>query len=77
MLFRSMSKMRTSGINAEIYPDSTKMKKQMTYADKKGIPFVVIAGEDERTNEKLTVKNMATGEQQSLTIDEAIELISK
>ena len=53
------------------------MKKQMTYADKKGIPFVVIAGEDERTNEKLTVKNMATGEQQSLTIDEAIELISK
>lgn len=74
---KAMSKMRTSGINAEIYPDSTKMKKQMTYADKKGIPFVVIAGEDERTNEKLTVKNMATGEQQSLTIDEAIELISK
>jgi len=68
-----LSKIRKAGINAEIYPDHSKMKKQMTYADKKNIPFVVIVGADEMQSGKLTLKNMQSGEQDKLTIDEIIE----
>ena len=58
---------RKRGIRTEIYPDSVKMKKQMTYANAKGIPFVAIAGENEIGEDKITLKNMLTGEQ--MTID--------
>jgi histidyl-tRNA synthetase len=67
--------MRAAGINAEIYPDATKMKKQMGYADKKGISFVALCGENERNADTVTLKNMSTGEQQTVTIDEAVALI--
>ena len=63
---------RTRGIRAEIYPDAAKMKKQMSYANAKQIPYVVLAGENEMNEKKLTLKNMDTGEQQMLTIDELI-----
>lgn len=66
--------LRKAGVNAELYPDATKMKKQMNYADKKGIPFVVLVGEDEMKSGKLTVKNMNQGNQELITLD---ELISK
>ncbi len=59
--------LRKSGIAAEIFPSSAKMKKQMTYANNKGVPFVVLAGESEIENKVFTLKNMDTGEQKSLT----------
>ena len=68
----SVAKAREAGIRTEIFPDSTKMKKQMSYANAKQIPFVALAGENEMAAGKLTLKNMETGEQQLLTIDELI-----
>ena len=69
MLFRS-------GISAELYPDSAKMKKQMNYANDRNFPFVAIVGESEMEQGTITLKNMATGEQQSLTCDQLIEKFS-
>jgi len=68
-------KVRQSGIAAEIYPDSVKMKKQMSYANSKNIPFVAIIGENEMNEHKLTLKNMVTGDQQLLTADELVAAI--
>ena len=68
-------KVRASGIRAEIYPDATKMKKQMSYANAKQIPFVVLAGESEMAAQKVTLKNMETGEQQLVTTEELINAI--
>ena len=70
-----LAKAREAGIRAEIYPDSSKMKKQMSYANSKNIPFVAIAGETEMNENKVTLKNMLTGEQSMLTIDEAIAAV--
>lgn len=66
--------LRDAGVNAEIYPDAAKMKKQMTFANNKDIKYVVLVGSDEIEAEKLTVKNMESGEQESLTIEELITL---
>ena len=68
-------KVRESGIRAEIYPDAAKMKKQMSYANAKQIPFVVLAGENEMNAGKVTLKNMETGEQSLLTPDELIDAL--
>lgn len=62
--------LRKSGVRAELYPDDVKMKKQMAYADKKNIPYVIIAGSEEIKIEQLSVKNMRTGEQFLKTPDE-------
>lgn len=64
--------LRKAGISAELYPETAKMKKQMSYADTKHIPFVAIVGENEINNGTIALKNMATGEQCELTIDELI-----
>ncbi|MCR9013156.1 histidine--tRNA ligase [Gabonibacter chumensis] len=68
-----LKNLRDQGINAEIYPDTAKMKKQMTYADKKGIPYVALVGENEMANHTVTLKNMATGEQESVAINRLYE----
>lgn len=68
--------LRKSGIRTELFPDSTKMKKQMAYANAKNIPFVVIAGETELIEEKVTLKNMATSEQLLLTKAELHSLLT-
>ena len=70
-----LSAARDAGIRAEIYPDSAKMKKQMSYANDKNIPFVAIVGENEMNEGKLTLKNMATGEQSLLTPTELLAAI--
>ena len=67
-----ISEVRKKGIRAEIYPDAAKMKKQMSYANAKGIAFVALAGENEMAEGKLTLKNMKTGEQKLVSIDELI-----
>ena len=70
-----LSAARDAGIRAEIYPDSAKMKKQMSYANDKNIPFVAIVGENEMNEGKLTLKNMATGEQSLVTPEELLVAI--
>ena len=70
-----VAKVRQSGIRAELFPDTAKMKKQMAYANAKQIPFVVLAGDNEIAEGKLTLKNMATGEQMLVTTEELIERI--
>lgn len=67
---------RAAGISVELYPDCAKMKKQMTYANAKGIPFVVLAGESEINQGKVTLKNMLTGDQQLVSTEELIAIIT-
>jgi len=68
-------KLRDANINSEIYPSAAKMKKQMTFANNKGIKYVVLVGSNEMESGKLTVKNMESGEQENLTIEELITKI--
>ncbi len=68
-----LAKLRKNGINSEIFPENAKMKKQMNYANKKEIPFVVLAGESEMEAGKFTLKNMDTGDQKSVSEKELIE----
>ncbi len=70
-----LAKARAAGIRAEIYPDSAKMKKQMSYANAKAIPYVAIAGENEMQEGKFTLKNMVSGEQSLVTAEELINAV--
>lgn len=70
-----VAKVRAAGIRTELYPESVKMKKQMGYADTKKIPFVAIVGETEMAEGKINLKNMITGEQSLLSLEELIERI--
>lgn len=70
------SQVRAAGISVELYPDCAKMKKQMAYANAKGIPFVVLAGESEINQGKVTLKNMLTGDQQLVSAEELIAKIT-
>lgn len=67
--------LRNAGIRAELYPDDAKMKKQMIYANKKSIPFVALVGESEMAQGKMMLKNMESGEQELVSVDEAIARI--
>lgn len=71
----AVDKARNNGIRTELYPDAVKMKKQMSYANAKNIPFVVLAGENEIKEGRFTLKNMVTGEQLSVTPDELITIV--
>ena len=70
-----LARLRAAGVSAEIYPDSSKMKKQMAYANAKEVPFVAIVGENEMAEGKVMLKNMATGELSLLTVDELVEAL--
>ena len=70
-----VAKAREAGIRTEMFPDAAKMKKQMSYANAKQIPFVALAGENEMAQGKLTLKNMETGEQMLVTPEELIKTI--
>lgn len=70
-----MNTLRALDINTELYPDNAKMKKQMTYANNKGVPYVVVIGSEEIANETYALKNMVTGEQESLKMDDLISKI--
>lgn len=70
-----VAKARAAGIRTELYPEAAKMKKQMGYADNKKIPYVAIVGETEMAEGTINLKNMITGEQSPLSIDQLIELI--
>ena len=72
---RCAKALRDAGIATEVYPDSAKMKKQMEYANRREIPYVVIIGSNELAEGKATVKNMATGEQNLVAFEEIANLI--
>lgn len=71
-----VKQLREAGVNTELYPDSAKMQKQMTYANNNAIPFVAIVGTKEMDEGKIGLKNMKTGEQSSVTVSELISLVA-
>jgi histidyl-tRNA synthetase len=73
---KAIKKLRSAGIAAELYPDDAKMKKQMNHANKRDIPFVVLAGAEEIQNNKFTLKDMKLGEQHSVSMEELIGILS-
>ncbi|NOX48594.1 MAG: histidine--tRNA ligase [Chlorobi bacterium] len=70
-----VEKMRKAGISTELFPGAAKMKKQMTYANNKNIPFVILVGGNEMENGFFTIKNMLTGEQQQMNFDKMLKLV--
>ena len=73
--FSCVNKVRAAGIAAEIYPDPAKLKKQMKYANARKVPFVAIIGEEELKNQVISVKEMESGDQHHLTLDQLISTI--
>ena len=71
-----VKKLRDNNINSELYPSAEKIKKQMNYANNKGVQYVVIVGEDEMKSGKLSIKNMQTGDQEKMNISELIKILS-
>ena len=71
--FSVLNKLRAAGISAELYPQPSKMNKQMKYANARSVPFVVVIGSEEMNSGKLSFKKMATGDQEKLTLDELVE----
>lgn len=73
--FNLLQQCRVAGISAEIYPDVTKIEKQFKYANAKGIPYVAVIGDNEMKDEKVNLKNMSSGTQQIMSIQETINLL--
>ncbi len=72
-----MGRLRAAGVRTELFPDAAKMKKQMSYANAKQVPFVALAGENEINEGKFTLKNMLTGEQQLVSAEELLTIVSQ
>ena len=70
-----LNKLRHAGIAAEIYPDAAKFDKQMKYANKRGLPYIIIIGEEEMRQHMVSLKDFTTGEQKMLTIHECVEAL--
>ncbi len=74
--FNSLNQLRAAGINSDLYPSPTKMKKQMNYANSINVPYVILVGDKEMETGMLTCKNMKTGEQESLSIEDVIKRLT-
>ncbi|MDP5092198.1 MAG: His/Gly/Thr/Pro-type tRNA ligase C-terminal domain-containing protein, partial [Polaribacter sp.] len=72
---KAINMLRSKNIKSELYPEATKMKKQFAYADKREIPFVVIVGSEEVQQQIYTLKNMVSGEQQILNLNELFDAV--
>ena len=72
-----VGRLRAAGVRTELFPDAAKMKKQMSYANAKQVPFVALAGENEINEGKFTLKNMLTGEQQLVSAEELLTIVSQ
>lgn len=70
--YKAIQSLRSNGIIAELYPEASKLKKQITYANKRNIPFVVLVGDEEMFSKRFTVKNMKSGSQESLNLQELL-----
>lgn len=73
---KAVAKLRQNGVKVEMYPDKAKIGKQFQHADKRGIQFAVLVGEEEINNEKFTLKNLVTGEQESLSFDDLLKKLN-
>jgi histidyl-tRNA synthetase len=73
---QAISRLRAAGVVCELYPDAAKMKKQMSYADKRNVPYVILCGTSEMAESQFTLKQMATGEQEQLDIDRLLSRLS-
>jgi histidyl-tRNA synthetase len=71
-----LKEIRRAGVNAEIYPEPTKLKKQLGYADDKGIPYVAIVGETEMNANRVMLKNMQSGDQNLMSLEELLDLLN-
>ncbi len=71
----TLAQLRAAGINSEFFPDAAKLKKQFNYADKKSIPYVIMIGQEEITANQITVKDMASGEQEKIKLKDFIDKI--
>lgn len=74
---QTLKQLRAAGIMSELYPDPAKFDKQMKYANKRGIPFVILTGDQEREQNMLSIKNFNTGEQKLLSVEDCIQLIKQ
>ncbi len=74
---KAITKLRLNGIKAELYPDTSRMGKQMGYADKRNIPYTVLAGEKEMDQNVFTLKHMGSGQQQQMDLEELIKVLQK
>ncbi len=74
---KAVKELRSAGVAAELYPEEAKMKKQMNHANKRDIPFVILAGAEEIENKKFTIKNMKSGEQQAVSLENLISILEK
>lgn len=72
---KAIAKLRAKNIKVELYPDNAKIGKQFQHADKRGIPFAILVGEEEIKNQEFTLKNLATGEQQKVNFENLLELL--
>ena len=70
-----ITQLRGSGISSELYPEAAKMKKQLSYANNNRIPFVAMVGENEMKDNTITLKNMKSGEQKSVSLQEIKDII--
>ncbi len=70
---KAISALRENNVNAELYPDMAKMKKQMTYANRREVPYIVLVGSNEFENNTYTLKNMASGEQKTVSLEQLLE----
>lgn len=74
---KAIAKLRQAGVKVEMYPDKAKIGKQFQHADKRGIPFAVLVGEDEMKNEQFGIKNLASGEQEKVSFDVLLNKLSE
>ena len=74
---KAIKQLRKNGISAELYPDDAKMKKQLTHANRRDIPFVILAGAEEIEQKKFTLKNMRSGEQEVLSMEEIVSKLQE
>lgn len=74
---QAINELRSNDVKSELYPDAAKMKKQMIYANKRQIEYVVLVGEQEVTSKSYTLKNMSTGEQTNCNLSTLLRLLSK
>lgn len=72
-----LNQLRSAGVSSELFPDPVKIKKQLAYANKKSIPFVILIGSEEMKTGKLTLKDMGTGNQQSVSIEKILEIVAE
>lgn len=72
-----LGELRSASISSELYPDLSKMKKQITYADKKDIPFVIVLGDNEISEKKVSLKNLKTGKQEKMSVEAAVEFLKE